>query len=112
VTIPEAWKKGVQQPFVYKSLAALGIDARSLMFNPIANELEKSDNDFPYANGTEGKRLVSKHLRIERDQKLPRMCKQRDGYKCYCCQLTMQDIYGEIGQRLMPLLPVRSTYCM
>jgi 5-methylcytosine-specific restriction endonuclease McrA len=46
----------------------------------------------------ENRRVVSLHLRRERDPELARKCKVRDSYRCQICSLKFEDRYGAIGK--------------
>jgi len=44
------------------------------------------------------KKVRREHLVRERNPKLARACKQRDGYRCRVCGVTFEEVYGELGQ--------------
>jgi 5-methylcytosine-specific restriction endonuclease McrA len=59
-------------------------------------EIDEARDDY---SGAENRRIVSLHLRRERDPELARRRKEYDGYRCQICKLTFEDVYGDIGYR-------------
>lgn len=45
----------------------------------------------------ENRKFVSVHLRRERDPELAKRCKQRDNYRCQICEITFEEVYGDLG---------------
>lgn len=45
----------------------------------------------------ENRQSVRLHINRERDPKLAKKCKERDGYRCQICGFKFTDLYGEMG---------------
>jgi 5-methylcytosine-specific restriction endonuclease McrA len=57
----------------------------------------QSDEDYSSYTSAEGRRQVRRHLVLERDRKLARMRKEKDGFRCQVCDLRFDERYGKIG---------------
>jgi predicted HNH restriction endonuclease len=57
-----------------------------------------ADFEEDYPSIKEGRRIVARHVRLERDSRAALRCKRRDSFRCQVCTLRFEDWYGEIGR--------------
>ena len=55
------------------------------------------NDDFPSITGTEGRRKVALHVRIERQSRAAAQRKRMDGFRCHVCALKFDEMYGVLG---------------
>jgi predicted HNH restriction endonuclease len=82
----------------------VGSEDTAAIATSFVKDVLKSVRDFQVDDGAadyrsiENRLKVAWHLRRERDPKLARDRKERDGYRCQICRYTLDEIYGDIGR--------------
>ena len=89
------WSKEVDDALVDRIVEFYSSIGRALSEN---QKLAPKPDDTDVYSAKENREQVVTHLKRERNRYLSLLRKQQDKYQCQICEMTFEDVYGEIGK--------------
>lgn len=97
--IIEIYKGNAHFYGMYDDRSDFDVSRAAIFIGDVVNAVSDFQADYPGAN--EGKEIVVRHIRLERDPSLALARKRKDKFCCQVCRLNYYDPYKTLNQKVM-----------